>query len=142
MKNLVIDTGKVNLTINDDPDRVISFNPSDVVFAEKFYQLIRDFEAKEGEYQRRGAEIEANTKVSENGIPENIGDGIALLREICEWVREHIDNIFGKGTSQVVFGDAMSLDMFSQFFTGITPYVEAARSEKTAKYRKDKSIGK
>jgi len=51
LPSLTIDTGEVRLAINDDPNRVISFNPNDVVFAEKFYQFEQEFLEKEEEFR-------------------------------------------------------------------------------------------
>jgi len=40
MDNLRIDTGIKKILINDGPE-FIEFNPSDVIFAEKFYKLTK-----------------------------------------------------------------------------------------------------
>jgi hypothetical protein len=53
---------------------------------------------------------------------------------VCEFLEDRIDHLFGAGTSRKAFGDAMTLDMFEQFFTGIIPFVQTARSSKVARY--------
>ena len=133
MDNLRIDTGVKRVTVNDDPNRVIEFNPTDVAFAERFYSVIRDFEVKQVEYQRRGQELDIQA-LDANGLPANVGAGLALLREACEFMRERIDSVFGVGTSQKAFGDALTLDMFEQFFEGIMPFIQTARSEKMTRH--------
>lgn len=132
--NLNIDTGVVRLTINDDPKRVIKFNPSDVVFAEKFYRLIKEFELKQVSYQARADEIDAVKEVDDHGIPVNIEDSFEFLKDVCGYMREKIDSVFGEGTSQTAFEDAVNLEMFEQFFDGITPFIEKARTQKTQVY--------
>jgi len=134
MDTLTISTGEKHIAINGDPERVIVFNPSDVAFAERFYDLIREFEAKLKEYQPRSEAIEIHQDVDENGVPLNLPDKLALMREVCEYMRSKIDGLFGAGTSQKVFGDALVLSGFEQFFRGITPYIQTARSEKIAQY--------
>jgi hypothetical protein len=134
LDTLQINTGEKRIAINGDESRVIVFNPSDIIFAEKFYNLVGDFELKLGEYQKRGALLDANQETDSNGTPKNLDERLALLREICEYVRERIDHLFGKGTSQKAFGDTLSLDVFKQFFEGITPFVQTVRSEKIAQY--------
>lgn len=134
MDSIKIISGVKNIAINDDPERVISFNPTDVVFAEKFYNLLGEFQDKLKEYQDRSATIEAAAEVDENNLPVNLPDRIALLREVCEYMRGRIDYLFGPGTAQKVFEDALSLDMFEQFFTGITPFIQQARADKVSKY--------
>lgn len=142
MESLRIDTGVKRVMINDDPNRVIVFNPSDVAFAERFYRLIGEFQDKQAEYQRRAEELEQNAVVNENGIPSNLAESLALLREACEFLRAKIDDLFGAGTSEKVFGDALSLDAFEQFFEGITPFVQTARSDKMTRYVSKKVSGR
>jgi hypothetical protein len=134
MESLHINTGGVRLCINDDPNRVIEFNPQDLAFAERFYGLLGTFEAKEADYQARAKALQQNTKTDSLGIPTNFGDALALLHETCDFLRGKIDEAFGDGTSQTVFGEANTLDMFEQFFTGITPYVQKVRGQKVQKY--------
>jgi hypothetical protein len=133
MDSIRIDTGIKRIAINDDPDRVIVFNPSDILFAEKFYKLVAEFEQKLGEYQQRAAALD-DAETDSNGLPVNMQARIDILRESCEYVRGRVDYLFGDGTSQKVFGDALSLDVFTQFFDGITPFIQSVRSEKIARY--------
>jgi hypothetical protein len=134
MDSIRIDDGTKRICVNDDPARVITFNPSDVVFAEKFYGLIGDFETKLGEYQARSVDIENDNKTDGNGLPVNLGQRMALLREACEYIRSQIDNLFGVGTSQKAFGDTIAIELFPQFFEQITPYIQSVRAEKVKKY--------
>ncbi len=135
MDSIRIDTGVKRLLINDGPD-VLEFNPTDIVFAEKFYAMIREFEEKQAEYQARAELAAADEKVDENGIPVNITKSLELLREVCIFLRERIDFLFGAGTSQKLFGDAMTLDMFEQFFEAIAPHIQRARADKVSRYTK------
>jgi hypothetical protein len=142
MDSLRIDTGIKRVMINDDPSRVIEFSPEDVAFAEKFYSLIHAFETKQSEYDRRSKAIDENKAVDASGLPANVSDGLALLREVCEFMRGEIDGLFGAGTSQKAFGDARTLDMFVQFFDGITPFIKTARDEKVRRYLNDQNSGR
>lgn len=139
MENLNIDDGTKRIMINDDPTRVIEFNPSDVVWVEKFQGLRKDFAVKELEFKKRCDEVDSCTDVDENGIPVNFEARVALLREVCEFIREKIDQLFGAGTSKKAFGDTLNLDMFEQFFNGITPFIQAARNKKMAAYINENS---
>lgn len=134
MDSLRIDAGKKRIAINDDPQRVIEFDPTDVLFAERFYSLIQDFETKQVEYEQRAAELDTDQSFDQNGLPVNLAGRLAFMREVCEFMRLQIDSLFGTGTSQTVFGDALSLEMIEQFFTGITPFIQRARSEKINRY--------
>ena len=136
MDSIRIDTGGVRLMVNGDPQRVIAFNPHDVVFAERFYALLGEFKGAEQYFLERAQALDAVTEKDDAGLPVNAGERIKLIREICEWTREKIDAVFGKGTAQAAFGDSMSLDMFGQFFEGVTPYIEKERSKKISQYSK------
>ena len=56
MENLAIDSGAVELTIDDDKDRVIRFYPTDVSFAEAYYALADRFGKLRGEVAANPAE--------------------------------------------------------------------------------------
>lgn len=139
--SITIDTGKLRILINDGPG-YIEFNPTDVRFVERFYGLIRDFETKEVEYRTRAEKIDLDKTVDGNGLPTTLPLMIALAHEVCEFMRLKIDELFGSGTSDTVFGDAMSVDMFEQFFKGITPFIQKARTERLTKYSPSTEDGK
>jgi hypothetical protein len=133
---LRIDTGAVRLAINGDENRIIEFNPEDIVFVERFYNLIKEFESKEVEFRERAEKLAENSELDEHGIPVNTGENIKLVIELCDYLRKNIDHVFGQGTSAKVFENNQTLNMFEQFFTGILPYVNKARTEKISKYKK------
>lgn len=134
MDSIRCNDGKIKLMVNDDPDRVIAFDPDDVYFLDKLYCLMGDMEKKKAEFAEAEKELNKETAVDGYGIPVNMRQKLKLLKDICLFFREQIDQIFGEGTSQTVFGDSNSLDMFEQFFAGITPYIQKNREEKLAKY--------
>lgn len=134
MDSIRIETGEKRVSINDDSSRVIVFNPSDVLFAERFYKLMGEFETKLGEYEERTRELEASQELDENGLPVNAQERLDVLKETCVYVRERIDYLFGEGTAQTAFGDVANLDIFTQFFEGITPFIQNARAGKIAQY--------
>lgn len=133
-QSIRIDTGEVRLLINDDENRVIAFNPNDISFLEAFFELLEDFEKKEKEFRNEERVLNANKDVDKHGFPKNIKGKIALTRKICRYMREKVDSVFGEGTSDTAFGKANTMDMFSQFFDGVTPFIKSARDDKTGKY--------
>jgi hypothetical protein len=140
MDTLNISTGAKRIPIVRDGQSVgeIAFNPSDVVFAEKFYRLIAEFQKAFTQYQVKARALESNTAVDANGLPANLSEQIELTKEACTFAYSHIDVLFGAGTSAMVFGDTYSPDAILQFFSGMTPFVQAARTEKVAKYTNKK----
>lgn len=137
MSEIRTDGSLKRLVINGDPNRVIEFDPSDVLFIEKFYQLFRDFEAKQAEITKRAKELdEENKRLADAGEPLNLAGGLTFLKEVCTFLREGIDGLFGEGTSQKAFGDSLSLDAITQFFDGVGPHIWETRSLKIKRYNK------
>jgi len=134
LPSLTIDTGVVRLCINGDPERVIEFNPHDAEFAEKLYELEQEYLRKDDEFRKKATALDAAEETDKLGVPLNAAEKLAFQRELGDWVRERIDNLFGAETSQTVFGNVNSLAVFSQFFEGVSPYIESAREEKMNKH--------
>jgi hypothetical protein len=141
MDSIQIVSGVKRIAINDDPERVIQFNPTDVVFAEKFYALVRDLELKQADFAARAQQIDDVKDIDANGLPVNLGQRVAFMRETCEYMHEQIDGLFGAGTSFKAFEGVMDIELITQLFEGLTPFVQKARSEKLAKYAKPKPNG-
>lgn len=133
-QSIYIKSATVRLLVNDDEARVIEFNPEDISFIEAFYGLIKEFDKKMSEFKGKEIALEKDKTVDKYGIPVNTAKRIALTRSVCTYLRSKVDELFGEGTSDAAFGKANTLDMFTQFFEGITPYIEVARSKKVSKY--------
>lgn len=132
--NIAIDIGEKRITINDDPDRVLVFNPSDIIFAERFYDLIRDFEKQMTSYRDRMVEIELVVEKDDHGLFINASDRLSIVKEVCKYVNDKIDGLFGEGTSLMLFQGAVNLDAYTQFFTGLIPFIKETRKKKVQKY--------
>ena len=141
MDSIQVDSGVKRICINGDPARVITFNPGDVLFAERFYKIYDEFRAKMGEIKSRAAILDQTAR-DENNAPADFAEGLAFIRESCEWMHDRIDALFGSGTSQAAFDGALSFEMIAQFLEGITPYIQVARAEKLDKYADKKPHSK
>ena len=125
MDSLKISTGRVRLQIVDEAGNqrgIFSFNPSDIESAKHVIEIQKDFEMKNAEFQKR---INA---------AETMEEKITILDELVTYFEKVIDDCFGEGSSQVLFGNDKSVEMFYDFFDGITPYYEKASKERMAKY--------
>lgn len=134
MDSIKIVSGQKRIAINDDPERVIVFNPSDVVFAEKFYRLLGNFQQKLTDYEKRAESVDAVTEVDDSGVPVNLEERILLLREVCEYMGGQVDYLFGPGTAQKITDGVIDIDVYEQFFTEITPFIQRARQDKIQRY--------
>ncbi len=121
-RNITIKTG-LRVVINEDPGRVIEFDPLDVLFVERFYALVRKFDEQEQAYKSRIAECVDDPQKA-----------IDTIKDFYTFLTGEIDNVFGAGTSQKITQGAMDITALEQFFDGIIPIVEQSRAKKVKKY--------
>jgi hypothetical protein len=132
--SMKIKTDMIRIVVNDDPNRVVKFNPSDVLFAEKFYNLLDEFKTELGKFSERAKEIEKVTAKDAEGIPLNTGAKLSLTVEFCNYMDAKIESLFGPGTCAAAFDGTKEIDMYEQFFEGIMPFIQKARKDKIQKY--------
>lgn len=126
MGKLIINTGEIALDVEDAQGNkrgTFCFNPTDILIAKKMLDMQADVSEKMSEFEAKEAEIEK---------PE---DKVQFLFEVTEYYRNMIDNIFGAGSSQILFGDAHTLGMIDDFIKGITPYFNKASEKRMKKYK-------
>lgn len=133
-QSIQIQSAEVRVLVNDDPNRVITFNPEDISFIDAFYDLIGEFDKKIEAFKQRELLFRKNKTVDKYGIPASTKEEIQLTKDLCCYLREKIDALFGAGTADAAFGNANIPDMFVQFFDGITPFIRTAREKKVQKY--------
>lgn len=125
MESLQVRTGEVSLQILDDEGNergIFKFNPSDVHSANKILSLQDEFGASQKSFEDRANNCETPQEKA------------ALLDEIVTYFESLIDDCFGQGSSQILFGNAKTLSMFEDFFNGITPYYNEASQKRVSKY--------
>lgn len=141
MESIKINDGSIKLCVNDDETRVISFNPNDVNFAQRFYELLDDFNNKEQEMLGKAKALDDTLKYDAQGKPINMGEIFKFTKELDEYFREQLDYVFGEGTSKTCFGNinVMSVDnkgnrILNNFLIAIAPYISKARQNKVNTY--------
>lgn len=137
MESIKITDNKIRLMINDDESKVISFDPQDVGFVNRYYGLIDFLDARQTDYSK---EAEAIDK-SECAKEEKNRRAFKLLEKMCKETKEQFDVVFGEGTMGRLFGDSLRLNMFEELLYGIAPYINKARREKIEKYARSGSGG-
>lgn len=127
MESLQVKTGQISLQIlddNGDPRGVFKFVPTDIESAKQILALQQEVDDKYKEFQELAKDADSADKQ------------ISLLGEVVDYFENRIDTIFGMGSSKILFGDAKTLSMFDDFFTGIMPYYKKASEERVSKYTK------
>jgi len=143
MESIRIDSTKKQVVINDDPERMIEFDPFDVAFRERFFRLHLDIIIKYKEYSKKFDRIEKYLfELDQDDSDQDILSLNLSEMEICSIALNGIDKLFGDGTSKKVFGDEINVNLIQQFFDGISRYFNDASSEKMTKYINKKMAGR
>jgi len=144
MDPIKIQTGQVRVPVEVDGKIVteLSFNPSDVCFAERFFGVYRELQALQQEFEKRDQELAQDQEADDNGVPKNAEARIALQKQVIQAMYGHVDSLFGQGTSKAIFGDLVLPELVAQLLEGVTPYFQRARSAKVGKYLPPSSKGK
>jgi len=136
-----ISTGLVRIAVNVDGknNKYIEFNPNDVLFIEKLHRFYKIVLERASEWQRISPSIEARIKeigLDENGMPISIEPALQPLYDMNTFMKKQIDEVFGEGTSQDIFGDLVTRDpsIYAQLIQGIQNYLQPLRKVKVERY--------
>ncbi len=134
MNNININDGFKEFTINNDPDKVIRFNPSDLGIIErinKAYNAITNAEIDNVELNPDGTPVDTMTAASQT------------VEKFRNLICEQIDYIFNSSVSEVVFGNQSPLSMvkgipfYERFLNAVVPIIEKeAKAEQLASQKR------
>ncbi len=125
MRNLNIDKGIKEYSINGDTGKILRVNTSDI-------GIIARFEKTESELMKIADKY--------SSVEENIT--INTLTELDEEVKKQIDYIFGDGASNIIFGDTNCVSLaggqpiFMNFLDAILPTIKSDIIDEQKKSKK------
>ncbi|MDF2537995.1 MAG: hypothetical protein K0S76_1016 [Herbinix sp.] len=139
MQNLNFDDGFKEFSINNDPNRVIRFNPADFGIIERINVAYQEIE--------KATQIDEDIELKADGSPvELIGKAAEIVQGISNTIKKQIDYIFNSSVSEAAFGHQSPLGMvkgvplYERFLNSIIPVIEKeVKSEMAAS---QKRIGK
>lgn len=139
MDSIKLNSGMKRIAIEDEngdtsPDRVLVFNPKDVVFAEKFYRFYQEVKEKADLYKQKSEKVKKIQPTETGELPDNVQEYLDLLRDACEFIYQRIDGLFGDGSSKMLFQGVLDVDLAVEFMEKITPFIQRAREDKLAQY--------
>lgn len=133
MNNIKIRDTKVRLKVNGDENMIISFDPDDVGFIERYYSLVDFLNKKQNNYITEAQNIDNSDETKEIKTRK----GIKLLAKMCKDIKEQFGIVFGEDIINKIFGNSLNQKMFEDFLYGIAPYINKNRAEKLSKYMSD-----
>lgn len=123
MQNLIIDDGFKEFSINNDPNKVIRFNPADFGIIERINNAYKEIEKVQNEVP----DIELNN----DGSPVDMLSAAAeAVSKVDNTIKKQIDYIFDSPVSDVVFGNQSPLSMvkgvpyYERFLNAVVPIIE------------------
>lgn len=97
MASIVFDEGIQEFEINNDPSRILRFNPSDVGIVDRYYTCIQKME----EELKKTEDI----RIDPEGNPVDTLESTAeTLKEVNRILRSNFDEVFYEGSADIVFG--------------------------------------
>jgi hypothetical protein len=137
MQSIKFDDGFKEFMINDDPSRVIRFNPAD-------YGIIERFDKARKEIAAEVDKIQEDINIKPDGSAEDdLGEAADLLDRTNKLIRDKIDYIFDSQVSDIAFGrqsplsSVKGLPLFERFIRAAQPYIEKeVRKEQEASQKR------
>ena len=108
------------IEVNDNGD-CIDIDLLDIELPVKFVNASKTLKRETKIYNEK---VEVLEKQYKDNIKMYLYKRIGLDRAYCKKMREMIDNLFGEGTSQKVFGDKNRIGMFDEFFEKLLPILD------------------
>lgn len=143
MQSIRFDDGYKEFMINDDPNRVIRFNPADYGILERF-----DIASKEmiQELETIGSDFDLNPDGTPRVPESEIEEAAKLLAKTRKVICDKVDYIFGSPVSEIVFGSQSPLSsvkgipLFERFINAARPFIESEviKEQKASQKRVEK----
>ena len=139
MKNLDLGEEYVELTINNDENRVIKIDLSDLGILERISESYKKIE----EFQNAHKDIEIK---ADGTVADGLLQSAEVLQSFRELINEQIDYILDSKVSNIVFGNKNPLStvkgipLYERFLNALKPYINeiAKREEKESKKKIEK----
>jgi len=124
MKNLQIDDGYITMSINEDPSRTISFNPTDPHTVDRFLCMMDHL-------HRRAVELEKEAPAVQKKMDEAADDfERARIRNEFDmkydtFVRKEINEVFGDGADKAIFRNVSPIAVTRNGVTVFEGFIQA-----------------
>ena len=136
MAGIRVNTGVKRIEVNDDGD-YITLSLSDNDFLNRFFALYENSQKMANEFSSSEAQIREKYQGDAETIYSCLREVLSIYTEAGKNMMSEVDNLFGAGTCQKVFGDITpSFELYYDFFEQLTPYLQEFAKEKTQRMSK------
>lgn len=139
MKSIKFDDGIREIIINDDPNKVIKWNPTDVDFMARFYEFVTFVETLEKEKLpalREQLDKQGNYLAGNMQSDDHTWLIVNEVRELGREINKKIDETFNANISEIAFSGSSPLSptstgnfLFVNFFSALMPVIESSFTE-------------
>lgn len=120
MEKLRVEKNNVYRIEVNDKGEYIEFDLLDIELPIKLINASEELEKQKAIHEQKVEELK-----KENLEPkENMLKQYEIDKEFCQTMRNVLDNLFGEGASQKIFGDTNRITMFNDFFTQLEPHLD------------------
>lgn len=123
MQNIRFDDGYREFMLNDDPDKVIRFDPTDFAIINRFNEALKNIE--------KSTEGLEDIELDAKGDPQKaMDDSAEIVSSITKYIKEQVDYMFDSPVSDKVFGNKSPLatvkgkPLFERFLEAAIPMIE------------------
>ena len=120
MEKLRVEKDNVYKIEVNDKGECIEFDLLDIELPIKLINASEELEKQKAIHEQKVEELK-----KENLEPkENMLKQYEIDKEFCQTMRNVLDNLFGEGAYQKIFGDTNRITMFNDFFTQLEPHLD------------------
>lgn len=105
MQSIRFDDGYKEFMINDDPDKVIRFDPTDFAIISRFNETRKNIKSEMDL-------LDKDVNIDNNGEPvDELESAAEAVSRVSNFIKEQVDYIFDSPVSDMVFGNKSPLAM-------------------------------
>lgn len=135
MDKISVSTGLKRIQVNDNGD-FITFDARDQGFADRFGELLKSFNQKKDEYDKKVKEIKSMPSETKEQQAAIVLAALEFNSDLCAWMAEQVNAVFHDDVKAKVFGDITPTgEAWAEFLYQLVPIVYKAKIEQSEKVR-------
>jgi hypothetical protein len=141
MQNLSMNDGFKEFSINNDPNRVIRFNPSDFGIIDRINSAYTEIE--------KSTNIDTDVALKNDGTAkDDLERAATIVQQVSNTIKGQIDYIFNSPVSDIVFGKQSPLSLvggmplYEQFLNVVIPVIkkDVQKEQESSRKRVNKYV--